>query len=271
MTLAQAVILGIVQGLTEFIPVSSTAHLWLVQSFMHLDVDGTAFDIVLHLGTALALIVNFFAELLRMLREAVRWITRKPAVNVDDRALIVPLIVGTIPGALLGILFLSWSEKFRTYTTVGVTMVIASAIFLLAERRPGQKRVPSVPGSIAIGIAQGVAGLFPGFSRSGLTISTGMFTGLRRDCSARFSFLLALPIILGAGAKTLLDIRHGAHAMPQIAVLTAGFLAAAIVGALVIRFLLRYLATRTLRPFAIYLFVVGITLLILSGTGRLAH
>ena len=269
MTLVQAVVLGLIQGLTEFLPVSSSAHLWLAQSFMHLDVDGTAFDIVLHLGTALALIVNFFGELTGMLRELIRWLLRRPAADDETRALILPLILGTIPGVLVGISLLHWAEGFRSYMTVGITMILSACVFVLSERFRRERRVPSLPGAVAIGTAQGLAGLFPGFSRSGLTISTGMFVGLRRDCSARFSFLLALPIILGAGAKTLLDLRGAGHVLPPPLVLAAGFITSAIVGTLVIRLLLAFLVKHSLRPFAVYLFLLGVALVALAGTGVL--
>ena len=269
MTLAQSLILGLIQGLTEFIPVSSTAHLWLAQSFMHLDVDGSAFDIVLHLGTALALIVNFARELLQMLREFARWLVRRSATDPEARAMILPLIAGTIPAVIAGVVLLKWAERFRTYGSIGVTMLVAACVFLLAERCRGVNQVPSIGGAFVVGVVQGLAGLFPGLSRSGSTISAGMFVRLRRDYSARFSFLLALPIILGAGAKTLLDVRHAAGALPAMPLLAAGFLASAISGAIVIRFLLSYLAKHTLRPFAVYLFVVGTILITLTVTGVL--
>jgi undecaprenyl-diphosphatase len=271
MTLAQALLLGVIQGLSEFLPVSSTAHLWLAQSFMHLDIDGSAFDIVLHLGTALALVINFGRELLSMVREIGRWLMRRPAVDAEDRALIVPLIVGTIPAAVVGVLFLKWAEQFRTYRSIGVTMIVAAIVFALAERQRGEKRDPSIGAAFLIGVVQGLAGLFPGLSRSGSTISAGMFTHLRRECAARFSFLLALPIILGAGAKTLLDARHDAVALPPATMLVAGFLAAAISGTIVVRFLLIYLAKHTLHPFAAYLFALGAVLVTLASTGVLHH
>jgi undecaprenyl-diphosphatase len=276
MTLGQAILLGAVQGLTEFVPVSSTAHLFLVQRLLGLGNESASlsFDIVLHLGTALALIVVYARDLAGMLGEAVRWAVRRPPRKAEDRALIVPLIVGTIPGVLAGLFLLKRFEAHRTIALVGASMLAACAYFFLSEwigdrrRARGKEREDVTPAdSLWIGLAQAAAGLMAGFSRSGFTIATGRVRGLSRERAARFSFLLALPIILGAGAKTLIDLhRHPEPSLPA-PLFVAGFLASAIFGFAAIRFLLAYLRTHSLRPFGVYLGVLGTVLLAIGSAG----
>ena len=266
----QAVFLGAVQGLTEFVPVSSTAHLFLAQRALGLgnEAANLSFDVVLHLGTALALMAVYARDLSGMIGEAARWVARRPAGRPEDRALIVPLIVGTIPGVLAGLFLLKRFEAHRSLSVIGFSMLTACAYYFLAEavgdRRAGKalERDRVTGGdSLWIGLAQAAAGLMAGFSRSGFTIATGRVRGLSRERSARFSFLLALPIILGAGAKTLLDLRR--HPEPSLSgsLLALGFLSSAIFGFLAVRFLLAYLRGHSLRPFAVYLGVVGAVLL----------
>lgn len=278
MPLRHAILLGFVQGLTEFLPVSSTAHLALVQWLLGMrDVDvALSFDLVLHLGTAAALIVATWRLLIGIVEEAFLWAARKPAKNPTDRALILPIIVGTVPGVLAGLFLLKRMAAFRTPTSIGIAMLFAAAYFLVTERvaisvtaagslERDLSRL-SLWDAIWIGLSQAAAGLFPGLSRSGMTISTGRLRGLRRDDATRFSFLLALPIILGAGAKALLDLRKENAPSIGAAPLLAGFLASAVVGYLAVEFLLRYLKTHTLKPFAIYLAILGVALVV---AGRL--
>ena len=273
MPLTHAILLGIVQGLTEFIPISSTAHLALLQWALGIrDAElSLAFDLVLHLGTAAALIVATRRLLIGIVTETLLAITGRPARESGDRALILPIVVGTIPGVLAGLFLLKKFDSFRSLVSIGAAMLVACAFFLYCERvgqaRRGNERELSrinLADALLVGIAQAAAGLFPGLSRSGMTISTGRLRGLRREDATRFSFLLALPIILGAGAKALLDLRK-AHA-PSIgaAPLVAGFLTSAVVGYLAVEFLLRYLRTHTLKPFAVYLGLVGAALLVAS-------
>jgi len=270
MPLAYAVLLGAVQGATEFLPVSSTAHLYLVQALLGMRNDEVtlSFDVVLHLGTVLALVVATWRELAALAGELVLWMTGRPARNPEARAVLLALAIGTVPGVLAGLFLLKKFESLRTVGLIGISMLVASVYFVAAEavarRRAGRERPLSDLGAadaLWIGAAQGAAGLMAGFSRSGFTISTGRLRGFSREDSARFSFLLALPIILGAGAKALIDLRR--HPEPPIgwAALAAGFAASALVGYLAVRFLLRYLKLHTLRPFAIYLALLGAALL----------
>ena len=263
-------LLGVVQGLTEFLPVSSTAHLYLAQALLGIANDEIAlsFDIVLHLGTAAALILATWRELAAIVSEAFLWVTGRPAKDREARALVLPIIVGTLPGVLAGLFLLNRCEAARTPAVIGVAMLIACAFFFLAEglaaRRGAPDRALKTLGpadGLWIGIAQAAAGLLAGLSRSGLTISTGRLREFRREDAARFSFLLALPIILGAGAKALLDLRHNPSPSVGAGILAAGFLASAATGYLAVGFLLRFLKTRSLRPFGLYLAAVGSILL----------
>jgi undecaprenyl-diphosphatase len=169
-----------------------------------------------------------------------------------------------------GLFLLKKIETARTLGLIGISMLVASAYFVFAEWRP--ERVArerdlselTIADALWIGLAQAAAGLMAGFSRSGFTISTGRVRGLARGDATRFSFLLALPIILGAGAKALLDLRKTPQPSLGPTALAAGFLAAAVVGFFAVRFLLRYLRTHTLRPFAAYLGALGLVLLAIS-------
>jgi undecaprenyl-diphosphatase len=272
MTFWQAILLGAVQGLTEFVPVSSTAHLFLVQTWLGLGdaASNLSFDIVLHLGTALALIVVFRTDLARMISEMGRWLLRRTAVYPEERNLVVPLLVGTIPGVLAGLFLLKSFEEHRSLLTIGISMITACVYFFVAEsvgdRRGDRERERVLLGdAVAVGLAQAAAGLMAGFSRSGFTIATGRMAGLSRERAARFSFLLALPIILGAGAKTVLDLaRHPEPALPA-GLLAFGFVSSAVVGFAAVRFLLAYLKGHSLRPFGVYLGVVGAILILFGG------
>lgn len=269
MSLVQAAILGALQGLTEFLPVSSTAHLYLAQAFMGIRNDELAlsFDIVLHLGTVAALLVALRPELLRMAEEAWLWARREPVRDPAARAMLMPVVVGTIPGVLAGLFLLKRIERVRSVGLIGASMLVACAYFFFAERASSRRAAPRALADIDsgdglwIGVAQAAAGLMAGFSRSGFTIATGKLRGFRRDDAARFSFLLALPIILGAGAKALLDLRKAPGPSVGVASLAAGFAAAAVVGYAAIEGLLRFLRTHSLRPFAVYLGLLGLLLL----------
>jgi undecaprenyl-diphosphatase len=275
LSVGQALLLGVIQGLTEFLPVSSTAHLYIAQALLGIGNDAVtlAFDIVLHLGTALALVLALGKDLLAILGEVFLGLAGRPARDPAARAVIVPLIVGTIPGVLAGLFLLKRVEAARTLGLIGVSMLVACAYFLFSEwlgaRRAGRERdlsTLSVADGLWIGLAQAAAGLMAGFSRSGFTIATGRVRGLERAQAARFSFLLALPIILGAGGKALLDLRKTPQPAVGGAALAAGFLAAAVVGFVTVTFLLRYLRRRTLRPFAFYLGALGLVLLAVTLT-----
>lgn len=269
-------LLGVVQGLTEFLPVSSTAHLYLAQALLGIANDEIAlsFDIVLHLGTAAALILATWRELRAIASELLLLAAGRPTRNPEARAVLLPIFVGTIPGVLAGLFLLKRFESARTPALIGLAMLAACAFFFLAEGIAQRRHAPDRELSsldaldgVWIGIAQAMAGLLAGLSRSGFTISTGRLRGFRREDAARFSFLLALPIILGAGTKALLDLRGHGSASVGALTLAGGFAASAASGYLAVGYLLRFLKKRSLRPFAVYLGLLGLALVIWS----LAH
>ncbi len=269
MSLTEALLLGVIQGLTEFLPVSSTAHLYIAQALLGIRNDAIAlsFDVVLHLGTAAALVLALRREIREILEEVFLLLSGRPSRNPSARAVISPLVAGTIPGVLAGLFLLKKIESVRTLGLIGLSMLVACGYFLFAERR-GERNAGgrdlsgvTLADALWIGVAQAAAGLMAGFSRSGFTISTGRLRGLARGESARFSFLLALPIILGAGAKALLDLRKSPQPEFSTAALAAGFVSSAVVGFIAVRFLLRFLKTHTLRAFAVYLAALGLLLL----------
>src|SRR5258708_34007057 len=195
-----AFILGLVQGLTEFLPVSSTAHLILVSDVLKLDPEkfGLTFDVALHLGTALAVLLYFAGTWIAIVTDVIggRWSLR------------LVVVVGTIPAAIAGVLFESAvSSSLRSATVIAFGLLVGSAIFLIAERRGTQSRRIerlTLVDAVVVGVAQASA-LIPGISRAAITISAGLLRGVERADATRFAFLLATPVIIGAGAKTVLD------------------------------------------------------------------
>lgn len=262
--MARALALGAIQGLTEFVPVSSSAHLVLVPFLLRWPIPNLAFDVAVHLGTALALVVYFAPDLAAIAAGAARAAAGRG--NGTDRAnvrLLLLLAVGSVPAALAGILLEGTFEELFTGrervndigapVTAGFLIVTALLLWTaeaLYARRGATGRDVSrvtVADAVLIGVLQAVA-IAPGISRSGATITAGMFRGLTREAAARFSFLLSLPAILGAALVGLSDVPAGAELGP----LLAGAAVAAVVGFAAVAFLLRYLRTRTMRPFAAY-------------------
>lgn len=276
MEVVQAIILGVTQGLTEFLPISSSAHLVLVPkiiSVTHINSSAAlAFDTLLHFGTLAAVIGSFWKELVKIIKALLYSIQDLfqgkflSSIKEDPfKRLAWLIVVGTIPAALTGILFKSQFESiFNSVAAVGFFLIITGIILWLAERvKPGEKEANdmSFKNALAIGISQALA-LVPGISRSGATISAGLFSGLNREFSAKYSFLLAIPAIMGATAVQIKDIGAGFEA--NTLTLVAGFLAALISGYLAIGLLLRIIRERTMMIFAYYCWIVGSVTLILS-------
>jgi undecaprenyl-diphosphatase len=246
----QAIVLGIVQGLTEFLPVSSSAHLILVPWLLKWQQDpGLAFDVVLHLGTLLALVIFYWREWLEMVLSL---------ANGDHvrRRLLFLLIVASVPGAIIGILLEKQAETiFRSPVLIAVTLATLGLILWAADAFGSKKRKIdnlTLLDALLIGLSQALA-IIPGVSRSGATITTARFLGIDRADAANFSFLMATPIIAGAG---LLEARKFFHS-GLTAQLGWGFAASAVFGLLAIVWLLSYVRTHTYRPFAIYRIVLA--------------
>ncbi|MEL7670712.1 undecaprenyl-diphosphatase UppP [Methanobacterium sp.] len=276
MTIIQAIILGIVQGLTEFLPVSSSAHLVLVPQLINVNYanpsQAVAFDTLLHLGTLLAVIAYFWKDIIHIITGFVSSILdifrgkfRTGLREDPSKRLVWLLVIGTIPAALTGILLNKQFEAlFNNYAAVGFFLLITGVLLWAAERvKTGHKEIKEVnfKNALSIGIFQAFA-IAPGISRSGSTIAAGLFSGLERELAARYSFLLAIPAIAGAALVQVKDIGNGLEA--NTAALVAGFLAALIVGFLAIKLLLKLIKERTLMIFAYYCWIVGAATLIIS-------
>ena len=281
MDLFHALILGIVQGLTEFLPISSSAHLLIVPwlfGWTEVSLTSISFDVALHMGTVLAVVAYFAADWRGLIAAFFRSVAERRIGDDPTRRLVWLIILGSIPAALVGVLAEEKIEEVfhdaggvaTAMTIIAVMMIVMGALLMLAERI--SKHTIDLahiraPQALGIGAAQALA-LIPGVSRSGSTITAGLFFGLRRDTAARFSFLLSTPIVLGAGLKKTYDVmQSGGIPQDQLGGFIVGFLAAAISGFVCIAFLLRYLQRNTMAPFIWYRFMVGILLLVLVFIG----
>ena len=260
--LIEAVILGVVQGLTEFLPVSSSGHLLLGQYFLGLDQNrfGLSFDVALHMGTLLAVVSYFWRDLMRMAFAFSRSFGRMDLVNDPDQRLAYLVIASTVPAALIGFLFEGFFENtVRSPWVVVFNFVLVGVLFLVAEAAGSHSRRASKLGfgeAVGIGLAQATA-LVHGISRSGATITLGLFLGLRREEAARFSFLMSIPIIAGAGGLKLAEVLSSGMSTHEWLLFITGFFTSALVGYFTIRFLLAYLTQHSLRAFAYYRFAVA--------------
>jgi undecaprenyl-diphosphatase len=259
MTVLQAVVLGLVQGATEFLPVSSSGHLILVPRLLGWPDQGLAFDAAIHLGTVLALLVYFAGEL-RRLGEGV--LARRPA----DCRLAGAVLLASLPAGLAGLAFQHVIEtRLRSVTVVAASTILWALVLWWADRLAAEDQVRdlrevSVGQALAIGLAQSVA-LIPGTSRSGITITAGLFSGLDRSTAARFAFLLGLPITIAAGLLESVDLVRGGSGGEALGVTALGVGTSFAAGLSAIRFLVRFLERRTLRVFVAYRIVLGLLLL----------
>ena len=271
--LLEAIFLGVVQGLTEFLPVSSSGHLLLGQYFLGMDQDrfGLTFDAAIHTGTVAAVISFFWRDLLRMAGAFVRSL-RGPNFEERDQRMAYLILVATVPAGVVGLLFQSFFEnEVRSPWLVAFNLVLVGTLFIVGEVVGRQTRTSDKLGfkeAVGIGLAQTVA-LFPGVSRSGATITLGLFLGLRRDEAARFSFLMSVPITAAAALLSLVDAFGSGIDFGDALLFVVGSVTSGVVGYLAIRFLLNYLAGHSLRVFAYYRFALAavVVVLLLLGVG----
>ena len=266
----RAIVLGVVQGLTEFLPISSSGHLIIARELFGWDFeDDLTFDVALHMGTLLAVLVYFRVEWRLMLRSLVGLLPGQEhepeATNPYNARLFLLLVIGTIPTALVGLTLDTWAEdELRNATVVGFTLIIGGLVLLLAERigkRTKQIEHAKVSDGLIIGGAQALS-LVPGVSRSGATITAALLDNFDRPDAARFSFLLAAPAIAGAGIFKLGDAAAGGVDSADLPAMLAGTITSAIVGWLAIRLLLQYVQTRTYLPFVVYRLALGVFTLV---------
>jgi undecaprenyl-diphosphatase len=283
MNLLQAIIIGIVQGLTEFIPVSSSAHMILSERAMRLDQmlspeALTAFNAVLQLGTLVAVILYFLPDIVNITRGFIlgnlaRVQGKRDAESEDALRLGWLIILGSLPIGTVGLLAKKIIEGSLTKNlfVISISMIVWAVLLDLAERfGSGRKAMTDLGAKEALIVGFGqIFALIPGSSRSGTTIASAMFAGMKRDTAARFSFLLSIPAIAASG---LLELKEAIHHLGDLGTLNllAGTVAAAIVGYLSIAFLMNYLRQRSLDIFIIYRLVVGVAILIAVYQGLIS-
>lgn len=257
--IVQAIVLGIVQGLTEFLPVSSSGHLIVIPALLGWDdpfIDSLAFSVMLHVATLIALLLYFRADWRRLIPAGLAAIRDRSFRGEPDRKLAWLLAASTVPAVIVGVLFNDVIENaFREPRLVAVTLVIGAAILWLADRLGSRARQIdglTFPIAVGIGAAQALA-LIPGISRSGISISAGLFAGLDREAAARFAFLMATPITAGAGLWEFRKIVTGEAGVDlPLVPLAAGMLAGLLAGLLAIAVTLRFLRTHGVGVFVAY-------------------
>ncbi len=252
MTLLESFFLGIVQGLTEFIPVSSSGHFVLISSVLNLSEPSLAFNVALHFGTLLALLVYFRSDIIKLLS----------LKKASSRQLLTLIILATIPAALIGYFFNQFFEEtFSQPIPAAIFLILTAFLLWLAEQlyRP-QRALTTMKwlDALVIGLFQALA-IFPGVSRSGATISAGLFMKLEREEATRFAFLMAIPIIFGASVLEAKEVQFFVANWQQTLV---GLLSAFFSGYIAISFLLKYVKKKSLKPFAFYCLVAGVIFLL---------
>lgn len=269
MSLLQAIILGIVQGLTEFLPVSSSGHLILVPYFFDWDPQELTFDVALHVGTLLAVLLYFRNDWLRMTGGALRDLRDRATTDFrPETRLLLLLALGSLPAGAAGVALSELEDSLRKPGVVAAMLVLVAGVMWLAERAAEQRRGAdslTAGDALVTGLAQATA-LVPGVSRSGITISAGLFRGLEREAATRFSFLLATPVVAGAALFAFADAaRDSGGETFEWGAFIAGAATAAVVGFVVIHYLLRYLRFNTLRVFIWYRIALAAVVLIVAA------
>ncbi len=250
----EAILLGLIQGLTEFLPVSSSGHLVILSSILGVDTEGLTFEVLVHFGTLMAVFIVFRDDIISLIRNPFQKLT-------------LLIIVGSIPTAIIGFAFEDTFERmFSSLVVVGYTLLITGALLWIAEsfknNYKGLKQI-KYKHAFIIGLAQGAA-ITPGISRSGTTIAISLILGLDRKTAARYSFLLAVPVILGATLLKAKDLLSEPMATTAYGPYLIGTISAAFAGYIAIKILLKFLQEGKLRYFSIYCWMVGATIILLN-------
>ncbi len=265
MTIWHAIILGIVQGLSEFLPISSSAHLILTPWLLKFPDPGLAFDAALHFGTALAVIIFFWHDLWRIVKAWFASLAKRKATTFDERFAWY-MLIGSIPGGLLGALLEKKAEAaFRAPLLIAATLAVMGVVLYVADRLSKKTKDINHIGvwdAVLVGTAQAIA-IIPGVSRSGITMTTSLFRNFKREDAARFSFLLSAPITVGAALYEARKLVHGT----VDAAFFIGIGVSAIVGYLSIKYLLKYLRKSSFAVFAVYRLLLAGTIVALVVTG----
>ena len=269
MDILQAMIIGLVQGLTEFLPVSSSAHLIFAQQALGVNDVGLAFDVLLHAGTLVAVVVYFFDDIVNMIKGfLLSLIDLKegkfiPEIKKDPYKKLAWLtIIATIPVGIVGVLFNDAVEELFTGLTIPAFLLLITGCLLYVSQRMNSGRIDvknlSIKEALFMGCGQALA-VLPGLSRSGTTIAAGLFAGLDKEFAAKFSFILSIPAILGAA---VFELRHIGGANVEIGACIAGFIVAVISGYFAISVLLKIVREKSLDIFAYYCWIVGLIVLV---------
>jgi undecaprenyl-diphosphatase len=271
MSILQAIVLGIVQGLTEFLPISSTAHLAIVPALLGWPDPGADFTAIIQLGTLVAVLIYFARDLTRITFAFVRDLLQGTPFATQDARLAWLVGLGTIPISVCGLLFKEWIKNdFRSLWVIAASMIALAIALAIAERVASHEKEIADIGwveGLAVGAAQALA-LVPGSSRSGTTITAALFAGMTREAAARFSFLLSVPAVLLSGLFEAWEARHTLVADNVPALLTATVVSFA-AGFASIAVLLRFLRTHTTLVFVVYRILVGIAIIVLLALGIL--
>jgi undecaprenyl-diphosphatase len=283
MLILKAILLGLVQGLTEFIPISSSAHLVIIPWILQWEdpaLESLPFDVALHLGTLLALLGYFAKDWVRLIRAGVASIAERKIGKDLDRRLAWFLVIGSVPGGIMGWLFEkkidAWFHPSQgpvqssSMIAMAVIIAVLGGLLFLAERLASHQRhlgQLTLKDSVLIGLAQALA-IFPGVSRSGSTITAGLALGLERETAARFSFLLSAPIVAGAGVKSIFriakEMQGGMTTGSDFILFAVGFVAAAISGYFCIKVLLRFLQKHPTNVFVYYRWMLALLVLVVA-------
>lgn len=268
MPLYQVILLAIVQGFTEFLPISSTAHLFLTSWLLGWEAQALEFDIALHAGTLAAVLVYFYKDLVQIVRQGLGMNGGSDPKLRQNRALMWLIGLGTIPVGVAGIAFGDYAETaWRNPILMAVMLIGVGVVMWVADRRAGKGRDlanVNAADAVSIGLAQALA-IVPGTSRSGVTITAGLFRGMDRETAARFSFLLSTPAIAAAAAKAFYDlVKQGGIAPDMRMAFVVGVVVSGLTGWAVIAWFLRYLRHRSLAFFVYYRIVFGIIVLALA-------
>ena len=267
----RAVVYGIIQGLTEFIPISSTAHLRVIPALLGWEDEGAAFSAVIQMGTLVATLIYFRVEIVLLTKGFLKALKKKDFFSNPESKIFILIVLGTIPIAVFGLLFKGFIEgDARGLYVISSSLILLALVLYIAEKVGSKKKDfkdITVKDGIIIGLAQALA-LIPGSSRSGVTITAGLFRGLKREVTARYSFLLSIPAIGMSGMYQLYSERQELL-NENVLTLSIATIVSGIVGYLAIAFLLRYLKTHSNMVFIIYRILLGVLILFLLSQGIL--
>ncbi|MCP3677297.1 MAG: undecaprenyl-diphosphate phosphatase [Deltaproteobacteria bacterium] len=265
MDLTQAIILALIQGITEFLPVSSSAHLILLPLLTDWPDQGIAFDVALNTATLLAVVIYLRSDIIRIILGFWRLLACRSWQGNSDGRLAVMVLAATVPVGLAGLFAHDIvADQLRTIEVIAWSSIVWGIGLWLADRRPGERSVSGINwrAGIVVGIAQAVA-LIPGTSRSGITITAGLFMGLSRTAAARFSFLLAVVVGILAGGKEGVELLEGSAHTPWLAI-SIGFVVAFITAFGAIHFFLKLISRSSMTPFVVYRVLLGVVLLLMT-------